>query len=139
MIGKSHIKTYAMTTHAVSYSQSMQPDENFHDRLYFKWGANAQYRPSYSKIKGLFLGARFDRVVLDSDFEALAFRVWSPSIGWELQPGIDVFMSYAFYEYGDQVRLSSPQLRNESIPVAYQNFDGPPDETVFKLQVQARW
>ena len=96
------------------------------------------YRP-VGTLEGLSLGYRYDRVILDTRFESLSFSVWAPRVGFTPLPGIDLFTSLAFYNYGENVLLSHPQLRNESVPVGYRNFEGPPDELVWKLQAQARW
>ena len=121
----------------VSFGQDDQPDLNFHNRQWFKWGSEFNYRP-VNALKGWFVGYRFDRVILDTDYDALSFRVISPRVGFSPLRDIDIFASYAFYQYGDQVRLDSSQLRNDS-PTSYRLINGPPDETVFKLQAQARW
>ena len=138
VVGDSQVRLFGMSAHVVSYGQSERPDQNFHDRHYLKWGAEALYRPR-TLLKGYFLGARFDRVILDTDFDSLSFRVITPRFGYTPLEGIDFFMAYSLYAYGENIRLNSQQLRNQTIPTGYRHFDGPPDERVFKLQAQARW
>ena len=62
----------------------------------------------------------------------------NPRVGFSPLPNFDIFMGYAFYKYGDQIKLDSAQLRNDA-PTSYRNISGAPDESVFKLQAQARW
>ena len=136
-LGRSELRFFGMSAHVVSYGQNETPDLNYHDRQWFKWGAEGVYRPM-NLLKGWFVGARFDRVILDTDYDSLAFRVFSPRVGFSPLPSVDLFASYAYYTYGDNIRLDSPQLRNDG-PTSYRLINGPPDETVFKLQAQARW
>ena len=137
LLDRSELRLFALSAHVVSYGQNEQPDLNFHDRQWFKWGSEITYRGN-RYLKGWFLGLRFDRVILDTEYEALSFRVLQPRFGFSPMRDIDLFASYAYYQYGDQIRLDSSQLRNDS-PTSYRNINGPPDETVFKLQAQARW
>ena len=136
-LGQSELRLFGLSAHVVSYGQDAVPDQNFHDRQWLKWGTEFSYRPQ-QWLKGYFLSFRFDRVILDADYEALAFRVLNPRLGFSPLPNIDIFMGYAFYKYGDQIKLDSAQLRNDA-PTSYRNINGAPDESVFKLQAQARW
>ena len=137
VLGRSELRFFGMSAHVVSYGQADLPDQNFHDRQWFKWGMEGVYRP-LSILKGWFVGTRFDRVILDTDYDSLSFKVISPRLGFSPLPTIDLFASYAFYDYGENIRLDSAQLRNDG-PTSYRLINGPPDETVFKLQAQARW
>lgn len=137
IFGHSEIRLFGLSAHVVSFGQNERPDLNFHDRQWLKWGAEATYRP-LDLLKGWFAGVRFDRVILDTEHEALSFRIINPRIGFSPMEMIDIFASYAFYQYGDQIKLDSVQLRNDS-PTSYRNINGAPDEVVFKLQAQARW
>ena len=136
-LGQSELRLFGLSAHVVSYGQDAVPDQNFHDRQWLKWGTEFSYRPQ-QWLKGYFLSLRYDRVILDTDYEALAFRVINPRVGFSPLPNFDIFMGYAFYKYGDQIQLDSAQLRNDA-PTSYRNISGAPDESVFKLQAQARW
>ena len=137
IIGLSELKVFGMSAHVVTDNQNTNPTENYHDRMWLKWGSEFTYRP-LSIAPGWFAGFRFDRVILDSDYDSLSFRVISPRVGFSPIPNFDIFASYAFYEYGDNIKLQSDGLFADN-PNTYVGKDGPPDETVFKLQAQARW
>ncbi len=137
LLGRSELRFFGLSAHVVSFGQDQQPDLNFHDRQWLKWGSEFTYRP-LDLLRGWFAGFRYDRVILDTEYDSLSFRVISPRVGFSPVRDIDIFASYAFYQYGDQIKLDSSQLRNDS-PTSYRQINGPPDETVFKLQAQARW
>jgi hypothetical protein len=125
-------RLFAMTSWVFSEQQSDNPTENFHDRLYVKWGAEALYRPPWEGWSQLFVAFRFDRVILDTDHESLAFRVITPRIGVSPLKEVDVFLSYSRYEYGENIKLRPNQISGD--PAATE-----PDTEVMKIQAQIRW
>jgi hypothetical protein len=112
----------------VSYVQSKQGDPdpaiNRDRRLYFKWGFEA----GWSALSWLAVFLRYDRVILDMNDDASAFRVLSPRISLRTHwlTDVELFFQYSRYFYGERI-----QLRPGQIPLETQ-----PDQNVIKLQAQ---
>ena len=80
----------------------------------------------------MFFAFRFDRVILDRDYESRSFRVVTPRVGVTPAPGLDIFLAYSRYWYGDNIRLRPNQIPGD-LSVTQ------PDERVMKMQAQVRW
>ena len=76
----TRIVTFGMLAWVASNTFSENPLENFHQRVWFKWGFEPSYRPHWEDWNWLFFGLRYDRVILDQDHESLAFRVLTPPL-----------------------------------------------------------
>ena len=127
-----NLRLFGMTAYVLSKQKSDDPIENRNDRLYIKWGADLSYRiPTRS---GLFVALRYDRVILDADHEDLSFRIVTPRIGIQPTNGLDVYIAYSRYFYGDRIEIPQ-QLKPEGESSEYTQ----PDESVLKLQAQMRW
>lgn len=112
----------------MAYTQSKQVDPdpaiNRDGRLSFKWGAELVWQP----LSFLFASLRYDRVIIDVQDDAGAFRVLTPRIGFTVNwlVGAQIFLQYAHYDYGERVRLRPGQVALETLP----------DTDVVKLQAQ---
>ena len=51
VLGRSEHRLFGLSAHVVSIGQDEQPDLNFHDRQWFKWGSEFTYRP-VNALKG---------------------------------------------------------------------------------------
>jgi hypothetical protein len=111
---------------AYTLSKQVDPDQaiNRDGRLSFKWGAEGMWQP----LSFLFASLRYDRVILDVQDEASAFRVITPRVGFTVNWGLgaQIFVQYSRYFYGERVRLRPGQVALETLP----------DTDVFKLQAQ---
>ncbi|MEE2789251.1 MAG: hypothetical protein VX589_18080 [Myxococcota bacterium] len=114
------------------------------DRRYFKWGSELFYRPIGLGWERPYLAVRYDRVIPHTEFDSISFNVWSPRVGVTLEPGMDVFIQWSRYSYGDNVNggsgLKVPNSFSEE-----RTWSGKeptavvPDENVFKIQEQITW
>jgi len=127
-----NLRLFGMYAWVLSEQQSDDPRVNRHDRMYLKWGADILYRPLNTWMKWAFVGLRYDRVILDMDHESMSFRVVTPRVGITFTDGIDIFVSYSRYFYGDQVRLRPNQIPGDLSVTE-------PGEQVLKLQAQVSW
>jgi hypothetical protein len=122
--GDLTFKLFGLTAYTLSQQVDPDPSVNRDGRLSFKWGTEVLLQP----LSFLFASFRYDRVILDVQDEASAFRVYTPRIGvtmkWLL--GAQIFLQYSRYSYGARVRLRPGQVALESIP----------DDNAFKLQAQ---
>ncbi len=128
------VRWFGMLAWVASDTFSENPVENFHQRVWFKWGVEPSYRPHWSAVDWLFVSLRFDRVILDTDHDSLAFRVLTPRLG--VHPladlNLDVYLSYSKYWYGDNVQLRPNQIAGDRSITQ-------PDDSVFKIQAQMSW
>lgn len=117
-------KWFGLVAYTLSKQVDPDPLVNRDGRLAFKWGTELFYQP----MAFLFAALRYDRVILDVQDDASAFRVISPRIGatvnWLL--GAQIFLQYSRYFYGERVRLRPGQVALETLP----------DADVVKLQAQ---
>lgn len=111
-----------------SKQKSDDPVENRDGRLSVKWGAELEYAPPV--LPALFVGLRYDRVIMDLDYDALSFRVLTPRVGFDLVEGVRLFAAYSRYAYGDSIKLRPGQISWEP---SRERADG----DVVKLQVEA--
>jgi hypothetical protein len=123
---------FGMTAWVLSKQQSDDPTINRHDRLYFKWGALLRYQLPTEPIGALFASLRYDRVILDVDHDDLSFRMLTPRLGITPTEGVEVFLSYSKYYYGEKIRLRDKQIKGD-LTASH------PHDHVFKLQAQASW
>jgi len=126
------VRLFGMTAHVIGEHRREDPAENRHDRRYLKWGTEVLYRPVALGWRQPFVALRYDRVILDTDHESLAFRLLSPRLGVTPTEGVDVFAAYTVYDYGDNL-YAMPDVRQTV------GADTRPDEQVFKLQAQVSW
>lgn len=127
------LKLFGMRAHvATPHERTDIADEFKNDRVYFKWGAELFYQALPTVLHQFYASVRFDRVILDTDHEALSFRVWTPRLGVRPNKGMDVWLSYSSYAYGDLL-----QPRREVLNRVGE--DTRPDEHVFKLQAEMAW
>lgn len=126
------LRFFGMSAWVLSEQQSDDPSVNRHDRHYFKWGSELMYRPKSENLKWLFGGLRYDRIILDMDHESLSFRMITPRIGVTPTQGMEIFLSYSKYFYGDNIRLRPNQVPGD-LSVTQ------PDDSTFKLQAQVSW
>ena len=89
-------------------------------------------RPHWHDWQWLFAAIRYDRVILDTQHESLAFRVFTPRFGVTPREGFDVFAAWSVYEYGAHVRLRPNQIQGD-VSVTQ------PDDYALKLQAQVSW
>jgi hypothetical protein len=128
------INLFGMLAWVASNQASDNPLDNFDSRIWFKWGIEPFYRPWSEDWSWLFFSVRYDRVVLDTHHDSLAFRVVTPKIGvtplrdWKL----DIFLAYSRYDYGANVRLRPNQIPGDQAATQ-------PDVSVWKLQAQVVW
>ena len=127
-----NLRLFGMTAYVLSKQKSDDPIENRNDRLYIKWGTDLSYQTAFRS--GFFVALRYDRVILDANHEDLSFRVVTPRIGIRPTNGLDVYLSYSRYFYGDRIEIPQ-QLKPEGESSEYTQ----PDESVLKLQAQMRW
>ena len=126
------VRLFGMSAWVLSKTQSDDPSLNRHDRLYFKWGGLVRYDLPAGSAGTIFASVRYDRVIMDMDHDDLSFRVLTPRLGITPLKGVDLFLSYSHYMYGDRIRLRNKQIKGD--PLATK-----PDNHVFKLQAQASW
>lgn len=128
------ISLFGMFAYVASNQASENPLENFHERLWFKWGFEPVYRPQFEYLSWLFVGLRYDRVILDKDHESLSFRVLTPRLGVSAldDPRLDIWLAYSSYSYGENVRLRPNQIPGDRSVTT-------PDDSVIKLQAQIIW
>jgi hypothetical protein len=128
------VRFFGMLAWVASNTFSEDPVENFHDRVWFKWGLEPSWRPHWSGFDWIWIGLRYDRVILDQNHESLAFRVLTPRLG--VHPlkdiNLDVFLSYSKYWYGENVQLRPNQIAGDRSVTT-------PDDSVFKIQAQVSW
>jgi hypothetical protein len=125
------VRWFGMTATVLSRQQSSDPLENRHDRTYLKWGVMPRYALPFP-VRMLWLALRFDRVINDTDHESMSFRVVTPMVGVTPLKGLDVFLAWSHYSYGENVKL-----RPNQIPGDRSVTD--PDTNTFKLQAQIAW
>ncbi len=128
------INFFGMFAQVASNQASENPFENFHERLWIKWGFEPVYRPPFKYLDWMFVGLRYDRVILDKDHESLSFRAITPRFGVAAldEPKLEIFVAYTSYSYGENVRLRPNQIPGDRSVTT-------PDENVFKLQAQIVW
>ena len=67
----------------------------------------------------------------------MSFRVLTPKVGISPTQGLDIFLSYSRYSYGENIRFDSEQMNY------LQNANNAdvliPDENVVKIQAQMSW
>ena len=126
------LRFFGLLASVGSEQSSADPLENRDDRTYFKWGTELFYRPPFEGWDWWFAGLRYDRVVLDTDHDSMSFRVFSPRVGVTPMEGLDVYLQYAHYAYGDNVSLRPNQIPGDVSVTA-------PDDHAFKLQAQVGW
>jgi hypothetical protein len=128
---------FGMAAQVFSRQESNEPAKNRDERVYFKWGAETVYRFNTSSSVNPFIAFRYDRVILDLDHESMSFRLFTPRVGISPTRGLDIFVSYSRYAYGENIRFDSEQLNY------LQNANNPdvlvPDEEVVKIQAQMFW
>ena len=71
-------------------------------------------------------------MILDVDHEDLFFRMLTSRLGIALTDGVEVFLSYSKYVYGEQIRLRDKQIKGD-LTASH------PHDHVFKIQAQASW
>jgi hypothetical protein len=127
------VRLFGMHAHvATPHERASITDEFKNDRVYFKWGTELFYRPVFTGFSQPFVALRFDRVILDTDHDSLAFRVLTPRIGITPTQGLNLFASYSNYTYGDNL-----QPRRDVLNRAGE--DTRPDEHAFKLEAEVAW
>lgn len=131
-LGGMDVRIFGMAAHVLSEQQSENPLENRHDVKMLKWGIEPLYRAPITALNPVFFAFRFDRVILDRDYESRSFRVVTPRVGVTPAPGLDIFLAYSRYWYGDNIRLRPNQIPGD-LSVTQ------PDERVMKMQAQVRW
>jgi hypothetical protein len=128
---------FGMAAQVFSRQESEEPAKNRDERVYLKWGAEALYRFMPEATANPFIAFRYDRVILDLDHESMSFRILTPRVGISPTAGLDIFLSYSRYSYGENIRFDSEQLNY------LQNANNPdvlvPDENVMKIQAQMSW
>ena len=136
------IDLYGMTTLvATPHEVASTGDPGKNDRQYLKWGTDLRYTLPFLGSAAPTVAFRFDRVQMHTDHESLSFRVYSPRIGFEFTQGVDAFLQWSRYDYGDNVNadffneLAERATRSANADLAAVR----PDTDVVKLQVQARW
>ncbi|MBU0550408.1 hypothetical protein KKF91_12825 [Myxococcota bacterium] len=126
---------FGLVIQSIGEGATDNPNTNRHDRVYMKWGTGLKYRLAMLKGAQPYLSYRFDRVILDADHESLSFRVHTPRLGVQLEEGFEVFASWSFYSYGDNI----DELEMVKDLQGEVGDSAQPDETVFKLQAQVSW
>jgi hypothetical protein len=115
---------FGLVAQAASNQVDSDPALNRDGKVALKWGTELLYQP----LSFVFASLRYDRVIIDVQDDAAAFRVLTPRIGatlnWML--GAQIFLQYSRYFYGDRVRLRPGQVALETLP----------DADVVKLQAQ---
>ena len=128
------LRLFGMFAWVASKQRSEDFLKNFDNRVYYKWGTELFYRPTPQGWDRLFFALRYDRVILDTSHDSLAFRALTPKIG--ITPiknmNLDLFFSFTKYWYGDSVALRPNQIPGDTSATR-------PDETVMKLQAQVSW
>lgn len=125
------LRMFGMTVSVVSEHDDPNPLEDRNGRSYLKWGIMPGYRLP-APVDVLWVALRYDRVIMDMDHDALSFRVITPMLGVTPVKGLDVFVSYSAYSYGDAIGL-----RPNTAPG--QTEDTRPDDSAFKIQAQVTW
>lgn len=122
--GEVTLKWFGLLAYTQSKQVDPDPAVNRDGRLSFKWGAELLWQP----LSFLFASLRYDRVIIDVQDDAAAFRVLTPRIGLTINwlIGAQIFLQYSHYDYGERVRLRSGQVALETLP----------DTDVVKLQAQ---
>lgn len=122
--GEIALKWFGLLAYTQSKQADPDPAVNRDGRLSFKWGAELLWQP----LSFLFASVRYDRVIIDVQDDAAAFRVFTPRIGFTVNwlVGAQIFLQYAHYDYGERVRLRPGQVALETLP----------DTDVVKLQAQ---
>ena len=126
------LRLFALTAHVKSEQASPDPLANRDDRTYFKWGGELFWRPRFGDFDAVYGALRYDRVVLDTDHDSMTYRVLSPRIGVTPMTGLDLFVQYSRYAYGDNVSLRPNQIPGD-ISVTQ------PDGHAFKIQAEVAW
>ena len=128
---------FGMGAQVFSRQESDEPAENRDERIYFKWGTEALYNLMPNSKANPYVAFRYDRVILDLDHESMSFRVLTPKVGISPTQGLDIFLSYSRYSYGENIRFDSEQMNY------LQNANNAdvliPDENVVKIQAQMSW
>ncbi len=133
MLDGLDIRGFGMSAHvATPHERSEASDEFKNDRRYFKWGSELVYRAIPLGLRSPFLAFRYDRVVLDTDHESVAFRVLTPRLGVTPAEGLDIWLQYSNYSYGENLKPRREVINRVG-------DDTRPDEDVFKLQAEVSW
>jgi len=127
------LQLFGMTIHTIGTGASEDPNANRHDRFYLKWGSELIYRSPHW-LEQPFLAFRFDRVILDMDHDSLGFRVITSRLGMSPAQGMEIFLSYSRYDYGENIGELERVKAVSDVVTA-----DAPDEDVFKIQAQVRW
>ena len=114
------------------------------DRKFLKWGTELFYRALGLGWERPFIAVRYDRIIPHADYESISFKVVSPRLGITLQPGMDVFIQYSRYSYGDNVNGGSGikvpnSFSEERVWSGKEPSAVVPGENVFKIQAQLSW
>jgi len=125
------VRWFGMTATVLSRQQSQDPLENRHNRTYLKWGVMPKYALPHP-LRLLWLALRFDRVINDTSHESMSFRVVTPMLGMTPLKGLDVFLAWSHYSYGQNVKLRPNQIPGDRSVTA-------PDTNTFKIQAQIVW
>jgi hypothetical protein len=122
--GELTLKWFGLVSYTQSKQVDLDPAINRDGRLSFKWGAEVLWQP----LSFLFASLRYDRVIIDVQDNASAFRVLTPRLGFTVNwlVGAQIFLQYSHYDYGERVRLRPGQVALETLP----------DSDVVKLQAQ---
>ena len=132
MLRGLELRLFALTAHVKSEQSSPDPLTNRDDRTYFKWGGELFWRPRFGSFDAVYGAVRYDRVVLDTDHDSMTYRVISPRVGVTPMAGLDLFLQYSRYAYGDNVSLRPNQIPGD-------NSVTEPDNHAFKLQAEVAW
>lgn len=128
------LRLFGMFAGVTSKQRSDDPLKNFDKRWYVKWGTELFYRFPMKPLEWLFVSLRYDRVILDTDHDSMAFRAMTPRVG--ITPikdfGLDIFLSYSKYWYGSNVRLRPNQIPGDASVTT-------PDDSMLKIQAQVSW
>jgi hypothetical protein len=122
--GDIQLSAFGLYSYVLSKQYDSDPAINKNERKYFKWGTEL----TVWALAWLGASVRYDRVVMDVDDDANAFRIISPrvSIRTDWLEGGQIFLQWSRYSYGDRVRLRPGQVALETIP----------DDNVVKIQAQ---
>lgn len=128
---------FGMAAQVFSRQESEEPAQNRDERIYLKWGSEIRYNFLVNSSAHPYFAFRYDRVILDLDHDSMSFRILTPRIGMKPTNGLDIFLSYSRYSYGENIQFDSEQLNY------LQNANNPdvltPDENVMKIQAQMSW
>ena len=125
------LRVFGMHAEVLSKQSSDDPLQNFNERGYWKWGLQPMYRLPVP-VDQVFFALRYDRVVNDADHESRSFRAMTPILGLTVVEGVDVFLAYTSFSYGENVTLRPNQIPGD-------RGVSTPDDHAFKIQAQASW